>query len=79
MLDFTEQEASTTLQPELSPDTPIVSDNLQGISDAMEAMAAAPRLADPEITAATIAKLAPYLTKEQFKSFVQTEEETEEV
>lgn len=79
MLDFTEQEVSITSQPELSVDTPTVSDNLPGTDGptaeetrwALEHMTDS--LANPELTAATIAKLHPYRT------FVQDEDETEEV
>jgi hypothetical protein len=66
MLDFTEQVASTTLPPKLSPDTPTVSDNLQDIKT----------LADPAVTAATIAKLAPYRTDLQY---VQVTEKPTEI
>lgn len=69
MLDFTEQEASTTLQPKSSPDTPIVSDNLPDIKESEQ-------LADPVFTANTEAALAPYRDEAEY---FQDEEETVEV
>jgi hypothetical protein len=77
MKDFTEQEVSTTSPPELSADTLTESDNhpdiemIQRFTD----WAIEDSLADPEVTAATIAKLAPY--RPQFEpQYMQDETES---
>lgn len=59
MLDFTEQAPSTESPPELSPDTPTVSDSLQ----------------DTEVTAATITALQPYREALEAEGFWQDEQE----
>jgi hypothetical protein len=79
MLDFTEQEVSTTSLPELSADTPIESDNHLGIKPGEVSLIMSGEgkslLADPETTAATNAKLAPY--RPQFEpQYMQDETES---
>lgn len=61
MSDFIEQVPSTTSQPELSQDTPTVSDSLPGIEDIMAGKVI---LSDPETTKATLAVLAPWLPED---------------
>jgi hypothetical protein len=92
MLDFTEQAVSTTSLPELSPDTPTVSDNLpvtrepvhysmhlEGLGDPeTTASEAAKLLSTPSEMARTLAALAPWLSEDK-KTFVQDEEEPVEV
>jgi hypothetical protein len=85
MLDFTEQAVSTESLPELSADTPIVSDSLL---DTNKLMASIPRfedivdsLADPETTAKTNAILAPYYSSDKLvtENYYQDETEPEAV
>lgn len=60
MLDFTEQVHSTTSPPELSLDTPIVSDSLPD-TNPVHGGKMYDTLADPDTTAATRAALVPFM------------------